>query len=645
MTVPHARRSGADAAPTPAPIRPSPAVDVPGLRALLDGDEYAIRDTVRALLATPDFAHRYGQSTADYRERVLAWTHKLAAAGLGALSVPEAQGGQGNPRAFVAAFETLAYHDLSLTIKFGVQFGLFQGSVQLLGTAWHHETFLPAISRGEMLGMFAMSELGSGSNVRDLETTATYDATTEEFVIDTPHGGAHKEWIGNAALHGRMATVFAQLITGGTPHGVHAFMVPVRDTDGEPLPGVRIADTGEKEGLNGVDNGRLWFNAVRIPRSHLLNRFGDVARDGTYTSPIENPARRFFTMIGTLVGGRITIALSGLSAAKSALAIAIRYGNRRTQFGPEGGNQTPLLEYRTHQRRLLPALATTIVLDVALSRLVDRYAAMEPGESREVEGLAAGLKAYTTWFAQSAITDARECCGGQGYLKVNRIAVLRADIDVWTTFEGDNTVLMQLLAKGLLTGYRQEFDEMGMIRFLARRARSAIRALNPVAARRDDEDHLRDPQQQVSLLRYREERILDRAAARLRAAMKSGQGESGSASMGGVQDHLMHLATAHVERESFEAMQAEVERADGTLRPTLALLRDLYWAAAVERDLGWFLMSGAVETPKAKAIRYLVNKCCAELRPIAEEVTDAFAIPDALLAAPIAFDPLPTADS
>ncbi|MEO5824397.1 MAG: acyl-CoA dehydrogenase [Gemmatimonadales bacterium] len=645
MTVPQARPAAPAAAVSPASIGPSLTVDVAGLQALLDGDEGAIRDTVRALLATPDFTHHYGESTAGYRERVLRWTQQLAAAGLGALPVPVAQGGKGDARAFVAAFETLAFHDLSLTIKFGVQFGLFQGSVQLLGTAWHHEHFLPAISRGEMLGMFAMSELGSGSNVRDLETTATYDTATEEFLINTPHGGAHKEWIGNAALHGRMATVFAQLVTGDTSHGVHAFLVPVRDTDGKTMPGVCIADTGEKEGLNGVDNGRLWFDAVRIPRSHLLNRFGDVAPDGTYSSPIESPARRFFTMIGTLVGGRITIALSGLSAAKSALTIAIRYGNRRKQFGPDGGNHTPLLDYRTHQRRLLPALATTIVLDVALSRLVDRYASMEPGESREVEGLAAGLKAYTTWFAQSTITDARECCGGQGYLKVNRIAVLRADIDVWTTFEGDNTVLMQLLAKGLLTGYRQEFDEMGMIRFLTRRARSAIRSLNPVVTRRDDEDHLRDPQQQLGLLRYREARILDRAAARLRAAMKSGNGDDGSASMGGVQDHLMHLATAHVERESFEAMQAEVEQADAPLRSTLVLLRDLYWASAVERDLGWFLMSGAVETPKAKAIRYLVNKCCAELRPIAEQVTDAFAIPDALLAAPIAFDALPTANS
>jgi acyl-CoA oxidase len=433
--------------------------------------------------------------------------------------------------------------------------------------------------------------------------------------------------------------VFAQLIVQGTNHGVHAFLVPVR-SQGELCRGVRIGDTGHKEGLNGVDNGRIWFDQVRVPREHLLNRFGDVSPEGAYTSPIENPAKRFFTMIGTLVGGRITIGLSALSAVKSALTIAIRYGNRRRQFGEPGQAETVLLDYRTHQRRLLPALATSIVLDIALSRMVDRFLQMPPGDTREVEGLAAGLKAYTTWFAQQAITDTRECCGGQGYLAINRIAVLRRDIDVWTTFEGDNTVLMQLLAKGLLTGYKQEFAEMGVIRHFARRATATLRAHNPMTTRRDDEDHLRDPVAQLALLRYREDRLLDAAARRLRARARK---EDATHAMIDVQDHLMHLATAHVERESFEAVQEEVERATPALRPLLALLRDTFWAGCIERDMGWYMMSGAVETPKAKAIRYLVNKCIQELRPVAEEITHAFAIPDTVLAAPIAFDPLPTA--
>ncbi len=624
----------------PAPLRPTPPVDVAALQRLLDGPAFATRDRVRTILSSPEFGYRAELSDERYREVVLQWLRKLTAEGFGALAVPQEFGGGGDPRGFLAAFETLAFHDLSLTIKFGVQFGLFQSSILLLGTRWHHERFLRATSSGELLGGFAMSELGHGSNVRDLETTATYDAAKREFVIHTPAGSAHKEWIGNAAVHGRMMTVFAQLIVGGTNHGVHALLVPIRDADGKPCPGVRIGDTGHKEGLNGVDNGRIWFDQVRVPREHLLNRFGDVSAEGIYSSPIDNPAKRFFTMIGTLVGGRITIGLSALSAVKSALTIAIRYGNRRRQFGEPGQPEIALLDYRTHQRRLLPALATSIVLDIALSRMVDRFIEMKSGDTRLVEGLAAGLKAYTTWFAQQAITDARECCGGQGFLAVNRIAVLRRDIDVWTTFEGDNTVLMQLLAKGLLTGYKQEFAEVGVIRLFARRATASLRAHNPITTRRDDEDHLRDPAAQLALLRYREDRLLDAAARRLRARAKK---DDPTHAMIDVQDHLMHLATAHVERESFEGVQEEIERAGPSLRPLLELLRDTFWAGCVERDMGWYMMSGAVETPKAKAIRYLVNKCIQELRPVAEEITAAFGIPEAVLAAPIASDPLPTA--
>lgn len=588
---------------------------------------------MRRQLAEPAFAYRHGLPAAEYREVVLSWLQRLAAEGYGTLAVPVAYGGLGDIRQFMAAFETLAYHDLSLTIKFGVQFGLFQGSILSLGTDWHHRTFLGATSRGELLGSFAMSERGSGSNVRDLETTARYDVATQEFVIETPHPGAHKDWIGNAAAHGRIATVFAQLEVGTVGHGVHAFLVPLRDAEGRLAPGIRIEDSGLKEGLNGVDNGRIWFDSVRIPRSHLLNRFADVSAEGVYSSPIDSPARRFFTMIGTLVGGRATIGLSALSAAKSALTIAIRYGNRRRQFGPDGGNTTLLLDYRTHQRRLLPALATSVVLDLALSKLVDRLASLDGESNREVEGLAAGLKAYTSWFAQDAVTQSRECCGGQGYLIDNRIAQIRADLDVWTTFEGDNTVLHQLLAKALLTEYAHEFADMGVVKLLTRRARVALKKLNPVAARRDDEDHLRDPDQQVDLLRYREERLLDGAARRLRHGLKKDPIQS----MNDVQDHLMHLAMAHVERVAFEAVQEQVERAGPSLAPLLALMRDTFWATRIEADLGWFLMSGVVETPKAKGIRYLANKCCQELRPIAEDVTAGFGIPDEVLAAPIAF--------
>src|SRR5690606_8998341 len=124
-----------------------------------------------------------------------------------------------------------------------------------------------------------------------------------------------------AAKHGIAAVVFAQLITKNVNHGVHAFYVPIRGEDGEFLPGIGGEDDGYKGGLNGIDNGRLHFTDVRIPRTNLLNRYGDVAPDGTYTSPIESPGRRFFTTLGTLVQGRVS--LDGAATIGSAMGLAI----------------------------------------------------------------------------------------------------------------------------------------------------------------------------------------------------------------------------------------------------------------------------------------------------------------------------------
>ncbi len=175
----------------------------------------------------------------------------------------------------------------------------------------------------ETPGAFAMTETGHGSDVASIGTTATYNPETGEFDLHTPFRAAWKDYLGNAAVVGRAATVFAQLVTQGVNHGVHCFFVPLRDATGAFLPGVGGEDDGLKGGLNGIDNGRLHFDHVRVPRANLLNRYGDVAEDGTYTSEIASPGRRFFTMLGTLVQGRVSLDGAATSAAKIALQIAI----------------------------------------------------------------------------------------------------------------------------------------------------------------------------------------------------------------------------------------------------------------------------------------------------------------------------------
>jgi len=627
----------------PPPEAPAVAsFDVAGLASFLDGEQRGVRERMRRLLAAPEFAYRSELDRETYRAQVLSWCRRLAAEGIGPLGLPREHGGGGDPAAFLAAFETLGHHDLSLLVKFGVQFGLFAGSIQQLGTERHHAAYLPAAARLDLAGCFAMTETGHGSNVADLETTARYEPESGVFEIHTPHAGARKDYIGGAARDARLAVVFAQLETGGARHGVHAFVVPVRDAGGSALPGVHLEDCGEKLGLNGVDNGRIGFDRVRVPREALLDRFATVAADGSYTSPIASPGKRFFTMLGTLVGGRVSVAMASLSAAKSALCIAVRYGERRRQFGGPGDAETPLLDYPAHQRRLLPRLAATYALHFALRDLAGRYAeaVAAPGsgdDRRSVEGLAAGLKALATWHATDTLQACREACGGQGYLAANRFAALKADSDVFTTFEGDNTVLLQLVAKGLLSDYRKQFGDMGFVdlmRFVASRAGTAVRELNPVLPRMTAPEHLRDPQFHLGALRWREEHLLATVARRLKKRLDAGLDPTRA--LLECQNHLLAAARANVERTVVERAAAAVAAAPPEVATILRPLLALNALARLEAGAGWLLEHGVLEAAKARAIRKQVDALCLELRPLARGLVDAFAIPDEVLAAPIA---------
>ncbi len=538
----------------------------------------------------------------------------------------------------------LGYHDLSLAVKFGVQFGLFGGSVASLGTQRHHEKYLTDIGTLELPGCYAMTEAAHGSNIRDIETLARYDKKSREFVINTPTGRARKVYIGNAVRHGRMATVFAQLQIDDARYGVHAFLVPIRDREGKLRPGIRIRDHGEKLGLGGVDNGSIWFDHVRIPRENLLNRFAYVSADGVYTTTIPGDAKRFFTMLSTLVGGRISIATAALSAVKSGLTIAVRYGARRRQFGPVGEPEVRILDYRSHQRRLMPPLATTFAIDFAVKHLVRTYLARRGMMSREVEVLAAGLKAYSSWHAVHTLQTCREACGGSGYMAVNRFASLRADTDVFTTFEGDNTVLMQLVAKALLSDFQEQFEEarfLGIVRHVTGKAARAIAELNPIVTRMTDESHLRDPEFQLGALRYRENQLLVSAASRLKKRVDKGM--DAFAAMNDCQDHLLALAHAHVEREILEQFHDAIEDVpNAQLSSILKTLRDLFALSRIEADRGWFLEQGYIEGVKARKIRTLVNRLCHEVRLQALPLVDSFAIPDELLGAPIALSEFAT---
>ncbi len=610
------------------------------MQRLLDGSQARIKNRVREIISQPGFRYYAGTDKEGLREKVMGWTREIARHGIGKLFLPKTVGGEDDIEAFMAAFETLGFHDISLVIKFGVQFGLWGGSVLRLGTDYHHRKYLPATATVELAGCFAMTEIGHGSNVRDLETTATYDPATGEFDLHSPTFTSGKNYIGNAGVHGRIASVFAQLATNGERHGVHAFVVPIRDDQGQPLPGVRLEDNGEKLGLNGVDNGRIWFDHVRVPRTELLNRFAQVEADGSYTSTIKNPAARFFTTLGTLVGGRISVGHSALSIAKSGISITLRYASRRRQFGAaEGQPETILLDYPAHQRRLLPLLANAYALDFTFKHLTRLALTTSPEEFRRVETLAAALKAFSTWNTTHTLQTGREACGGEGYLAINRFAALKADSDIFTTFEGDNTVLMQLVAKNLLTDFGAQFKGKSKVE-LARWAMSqkveALAARSPLSSLRHG--NLSHVETQLALFRHRESRLLFAAGARLRTLTAGGRMTAYNA-FTSMQNELLALSFAHVERVILEQFDAGIRVCqDGSLHPVLGKLRDLFALYHLEKGRAWFLEQRVFTPACSQRITSEVDRLCASLRHEAVALVDAFGIPAACLAAPIALD-------
>ncbi|MEV6570182.1 acyl-CoA dehydrogenase [Streptomyces sp. NPDC051577] len=644
-------------ASTPATGYVQPEIDVSSLTEVLDGEYAGIRDLVRTNLAT----YASVLEEADeldieaFRERVREVVVKMAATGQTGMGFPAEYGGGGDVGASIAAFETLAFGDLSVLVKVGVQFGLFGGAILHLGTGRHHDAYLPDLITGELMGCFAMTETGHGSNVQALGTVARYDAASREFVITTPDDQARKDYIGNAARHAELAVVFAQLEVDGRSRGVHAFVVPLR-VGGETAPGVRIEDDGRKMGLNGVDNGRIWFDGVRVPREALLNRFADVTPEGVYESAIDNPDRRFFTMLGTLVQGRVSVAGAGISVSKVALAIATKYAVRRRQFEAtrDSGEQV-LLDYGLHQRRLLPLIARTYALhvaqDVVRTQLHEVFSGIEDDAQarRRLESRAAGIKALGTWHATRVVQECREACGGAGYLAVNRFAALKSDSDVFTTFEGDNHVLLQLVAKGLLTDHASEFedlDQLGMVRYVtnlavetviertsAHKLLERVRDLLPGDDEWDREAGLLDSEYQLAMVRFREEHMLAGLARRIKRGID--QKREPGAVFSQVQDHVIALARAHVERLVTEAFVDKVRALpEGGEKAALSLLCDLFALSTIEADRAWFMEHGRLTAQRSKAISREVTDLCRKVRPLAVDLVDAWGVPSAMLRAP-----------
>ncbi|KAG0224028.1 hypothetical protein BGW41_005269 [Actinomortierella wolfii] len=437
---------------------PAVKLDQRILSVLLDGEDQTWRNWAFDLLKDPLFAFQYNL----LREDAVALNQKRHAK-MASLGVRPKWNEPILPKHH-AISDALSYYDNAFATMGGAHFGLYSGSIRALGSEELKAKYLPSADSFEVRGCFALTELGHGSNTRGIETEARWDPKERCYIIHTPTTTAQKYWIGAAAMTAVNAIVWAQLYVPNPStseyehHGIHAFLVHLRDPKTfETLPGITIRDCGSKSGLNAMDNGRIWFDHVKVPRENCLNKYGGVNEQGIYESMFPNKEMRFGGQLVNLSEGRVGIAVSSRNFAKVALTTAIRYSLSRRQFGARrlGEPEQLIMNYKLHQRRLYPLLATTYAHHFSSIRLLNlrEQAKTDLKKTKEFHLASSLTKAFHTWHLLDTLQACREACGGQGLKSSNRIGNLKAEVDVMATYEGDNQVMLITVAKGSIGDY------------------------------------------------------------------------------------------------------------------------------------------------------------------------------------------------
>ncbi|CAH0554701.1 unnamed protein product [Brassicogethes aeneus] len=541
--------------------------------------------------------------------------------------------------------EALAVTYPDVSVKHAIGIGLFKNTLTTLGTE-RHKHILDAAWNNKVLACLALTEVSHGSNTKQMRTSATFDKERQEFVINTPDFESAKCWVGNLGKSCTMAILFAQLHTNGQCHGLHAFIVPIRDPKTLiPYPGITVGDMGEKIGLHGIDNGFILFNNYRIPRENLLNKTADVTPEGDYESSFSDPGRILGAALENLSTGRVGIMQESSNNLICAVTIALRYAAIRKQFAPNGDgslnkNELPLIEYQLHQWRLFPHLSAATVLRIFVNCFTEDYlSVVEQTTSSdkiqdlsdmvsEIHSLVSSAKPLITWSCRDAVQECREACGGHGFLKASRLGDIRSINDPCVTYEGDNNVLVQQSSNWLLRQWQSLKQDnilstpLGSCDFLKNHERinkkfgfTSPTQLLSVEAISQLYEYLI-----IHLIKETEAKqleVLSKTKCKFTARCETQV------------YHAAVLSRAYIEYNALKYFWKHISKSHQSLRETLNNLGFLYGLNCLEKHLLYFYQGGYATGPElATFVRENILSLCAKLKPDALGVVDALAPPD-----------------
>ncbi|XP_072022015.1 peroxisomal acyl-coenzyme A oxidase 1-like isoform X2 [Amphiura filiformis] len=507
---------------------------------------------------------------------------------------------------------------------------MFQHTVATQMTKEQKLTWEPLLKNYELLGTYAQTELGHGTFLRGLETTATYDPATQEFVLHSPTLTAMKWWPGNLGKTCTHAVVAAQLISKGKSLGIHMFMVQLRSLeDHMPMPGIELGDIGPKFGYANIDNGFLRFDHVRIPRENMFMKYSQIEPDGSYVAP---PAAKltYGSMIlirAFIIGGM------GRTLAKGA-TISIRYSavRRQSELMP-GAKEPQVLEYQSQQLKLFPNLATAYAFTFLGRQMQDMYARymseLSSGEYSslpELHATAAGLKAFTSWVMIAGMEEMRLACGGHGYSSASAFPEIYANQNPAATYEGENTVMMLQTARYLLKCVRNVRAGKGVGGVMSYLAETP----QPRSSAANDKDFLCS-KMLTEAYKHVARRLVYEAADRVTDSLKKGRAQVIASNENHL--HLLRAGQAHCHLyvvDNFFSAVAELAAPD-SVKEVLQALASLYAVHGIIQNRGEFLYDGYLTGDQlAMADRQLIA-LLGTIRPNAVTLVDSFDIHDDIL--------------